>query len=66
MLGIFIIINQLWVILVKDERGNCDLELIIEELNNQIYDLKKQLDYAKEENQLKDLIIKKLKGESDE
>lgn len=51
---------------MKDERGNCDLELIIEELKNEVYDLKKQLDYAKEENQLKDLIIKKLKGESDE
>jgi len=50
----------------KDDRGNCDLELVIEKLKEKNYDLKKQLDYAEEEIQLRDLIIKKLKGESDE
>ena len=42
----------------KDDRGDCDLELIIEKLKKENYDLKKQLDYATEEIQLKDLMIK--------
>lgn len=50
----------------KEDRGSCDLDLIIERLKKENYDLKKQLDYATEEIQLKDLMIKKLKGESDE
>ena len=72
MLGTFMITNQSWVILVlmkikkKDDRGNCDLELIIEKLKQENYDLKKQLDFASEEIQLKELMIAKLKGERNE
>ena len=50
----------------KDERGSCDLELIIEKLKKENYDLKKQLDFASEEIQLKELMIAKLKGERNE
>jgi len=50
----------------KDDRGSCDLELIIEKLKKENYDLKKQLDFASEEIQLKELIIAKIKGERDE
>jgi hypothetical protein len=50
----------------KDDRGDCDLELIIEQLKKENYDLKKQLDFASEEIQLKELMIAKLKGERNE
>lgn len=50
----------------KDDRGDCDLELIIEKLKKENYDLKKQLDFASEEIQLKELMIAKLKGDRNE
>ena len=50
----------------KDERGSCDLELIIEKLKKENYDLKKQADYAEEEIQLKEIEINKLKEKLDE
>jgi regulator of replication initiation timing len=50
----------------KDERGLCDLELIIEKLKKENYDLKKQVDYAEEEIQLKEIEINKLKEKLDE
>lgn len=51
---------------IKNDRGNCDLEFIIEQLKKENYDLKKQLDFASEEIQLKELMIAKLKGERNE